>query len=324
MHVTSPDGGPDLVDAARAAVLAASRLPLPGSGSGGTARRWQGLADVAAQDLSLARLVEGHVDALAILAELGGPRPGAGDLLGVWAARPEQLTAARSGGGWVLDGHKPFCSGSTALDAALVTATTPDGVRLFLVPGAAGRPDPSSWQPLGMEATRSETLHFAGIEVADAATVGGPGAYVDRPGFGHGGCGVAACWWGGATALLGDVRAALRDRAGPLQLAGYATAALAVDGAARALRSAAVDVDAAPRDVDVALRCAATTRIVTATACREVLALAAAHLGTSVLATRPDVAERFTDLTTYLTQFRDESAVDLGARLLDETPERLC
>jgi alkylation response protein AidB-like acyl-CoA dehydrogenase len=322
MHVTSPDGGPDLVAVARAAVSDASRLPLPGSGA--TVRRWQGLADVAAHDLSLARLVEGHVDALAILAELGGPRPDDGDLLGVWAARPEQLIATRSGGGWVLEGDKPFCSGSTGLDAALVTATTPDGVRLFLVPGAAGRPDPSSWQPLGMAATRSETLDFAGVEVTDAAAVGGLGAYVDRPGFGHGGCGVAACWWGGATALLGDVRDALRGRAGPLQIAGFATVALAVDGAARALRSAAAEVDAAPHDVEVALRCAATTRLVTALACRDVLALAAAHLGTSVLATRPDVAGRLADLTTYLTQFRDESAVDLGARLLDEAPERLC
>ena len=69
---------------------------------------------------------------------------------------------------------------------------------------------------------------------------------------------------------------------------------------------------------------AATCRFVAASAGRNVLAVAAAHLGTSVLGTRPDVARAIDDLTTYLTQYHDDTAVDLGARLLDEEPERLC
>ena len=44
------------------------QLPLPGAGH--TLQRWQALADVAAYDLSLAKLFEGHTDALAILREL--------------------------------------------------------------------------------------------------------------------------------------------------------------------------------------------------------------------------------------------------------------
>ena len=52
-------------------------LPLPGSG--GTRLRWLCFADLARQDLSLARIAEGHADGMAILAELGradvaGPR----------------------------------------------------------------------------------------------------------------------------------------------------------------------------------------------------------------------------------------------------------
>jgi len=55
-------------------------LPLPAAGA--TWARWQALAELAAEDLSLARLAEAHTDAIAILAELGAAaapvaRPGA-------------------------------------------------------------------------------------------------------------------------------------------------------------------------------------------------------------------------------------------------------
>ena len=61
------------------------RLPLPGRGA--TRVRWQALAEVAEHDLSLAKLYEGHTDALAILAELGLPDEArSGDTWGVWAS----------------------------------------------------------------------------------------------------------------------------------------------------------------------------------------------------------------------------------------------
>ena len=53
------------------------RLNLPRPGGGRTRERWAALADLAEEDLSLARLAEGHADALAILAELGAAELGA-------------------------------------------------------------------------------------------------------------------------------------------------------------------------------------------------------------------------------------------------------
>ena len=53
--------------------------------------------------------------------------------------------------------------------------------------------------------------------------MGADGAYLDRPGFWHGGAGIAACWHGGAVALaqfargLEDVELAQRERR-PLRL----------------------------------------------------------------------------------------------------------
>ena len=48
---------------------------------------------------------------------------------GVWAARSGNggVTAAPVAGGWILEGRKPFCSGSGVLDRALITARHPTG-----------------------------------------------------------------------------------------------------------------------------------------------------------------------------------------------------
>src|SRR6202042_1089969 len=93
------------------AAVESGRLDLPLPGSGRTRERWARLADLAAEDLSLARLGEGHADAVAILAELGGPPPEPGSRWGVWAANPPgpNVTASRGGDGWLLDGTKEYC-----------------------------------------------------------------------------------------------------------------------------------------------------------------------------------------------------------------------
>ncbi|MGJ6967212.1 hypothetical protein ACSDR0_35375 [Streptosporangium sp. G11] len=63
--------------------MESGRLDLPLPGGGGTRRRWEALSSLARRDLSLARLCEGHADALAILAELAGPAPATGSRWGV-------------------------------------------------------------------------------------------------------------------------------------------------------------------------------------------------------------------------------------------------
>jgi hypothetical protein len=80
-------------------------LPLPGSGR--TRERWAVLAELAEAVLSLARLAEGHTDAVAILAELGAPPIRPGSRWGIWAAQPPGpgLAASQSGSGWRVDGE---------------------------------------------------------------------------------------------------------------------------------------------------------------------------------------------------------------------------
>jgi alkylation response protein AidB-like acyl-CoA dehydrogenase len=303
-----------VIEKVRAARSELDQLPLPGSGA--TLDRWRALARLGREDLSVARLAEGHVDARAILHELGHPVPVG--LLGVWAAQPDRLRAEPVDDGWSLRGEKAWCSGSLALDHALLTATAPDGPRLFVVDPGELAVVPGSWTPMGMEATRSETLVFDGTLVGADDAVSGPAAYVERPGFGHGGCGVAAVWWGGADAVVDALRQAARtadDLLGPL---GEATAAL--EGAWALLATAAAEIDAHPDDRARADRLALVVRLAVERDARHALDLTTRALGASALCHRPQHAARVADLTVYLSQLNPaRSAVALGRTVIGGT-----
>jgi hypothetical protein len=97
-EIEQPLAAPSAVRVAAAFIDAveSGRLDLPLPGSGRTGERWAVLADLAEEDLSLARLAEGHADALAILTELGAAPP-AGRRWGVWA-RPARGADRPPGG----------------------------------------------------------------------------------------------------------------------------------------------------------------------------------------------------------------------------------
>src|ERR1700712_3426282 len=63
------DAGESIEAGLKLAMGLGARLPLPGSGQ--TARRWDILAAIAQADVTPARILEAHSDALAILAEAG-------------------------------------------------------------------------------------------------------------------------------------------------------------------------------------------------------------------------------------------------------------
>jgi alkylation response protein AidB-like acyl-CoA dehydrogenase len=228
----------------------AAQLPLPGEGD--TWARFEALSKWATQDLSLGRLVEGHVDAVAILAEAGMKPAEPGATYGVWAARSSRggTTARLESDGWHLTGTKPFCSGSGLLERALVTADTADGYRLFDIDVTqqviAVHPD--SWQAVGMADSQSETLDFGGPAVPLHDAVGGPGFYLERPGFWSGAIGVAACWYGGAAGSAEHLGCTLDLHSSELVLADFGHAVAHVASMRHVLKDAAAEIDADPTD----------------------------------------------------------------------------
>jgi hypothetical protein len=302
------------------AAVNSGRLDLPLPGSGATRQRWAAFADLAGDDLSLGRLAEGHADAVAILAELGGPPPERGSRWGVWAANPPgpNVTAARRESSWLLHGAKQYCSGARTCTNVLVTAAADDGARLFAVATDRLEPNPDSWPATGMAG--SDTLHV-GFPGVSAIPVGPPGAYTNRPGFSHGGVGVAACWYGGARgvarALLG---AASKRDVGPHALAHLGAVDLGLRTAWAALSQAADEIDTDPGDErgEGGLR-ALRVRALTEAVATDVLTRTGRALGAGPLGHDEAHSRAVADLTVYLRQHHAER--DL-ARLGELVAER--
>jgi alkylation response protein AidB-like acyl-CoA dehydrogenase len=293
--------------AAFTATVDSGRLDLPLPGSGRTRERWARLADLAAEDLSLVRLGEGHADAVAILAELSGPVPEPGSRWGVWAAQPpgRGLTATHTARGWRLTGIKQYCSGARICTHALVTAAAPDGTRLFAVATDGLAPVPGSWPATGMAGSDTLNVDFDDVP---AEPVGPPGGYTDRPGFTHGGVGVAACWYGGARAVADTLLAAARRRdVGPHALAHLGAADIALTSARAALDRAADEIDADPCDLDgTGAARALRVRAQVEAAAAEVMTRVGRALGAGPLGHDEAHARRVADLTVYLRQHHAE------------------
>ncbi|MEO7854850.1 MAG: acyl-CoA dehydrogenase [Rubrivivax sp.] len=309
-------------------------LPLPGSGE--TLLRWQCLAEVAAFDLSLAKLYEGHTDALAILDELGcGDQHARGRAWGVWAAEAPQartLIAARADGTHALQQRKAWCSGADVLTHGLATAWHGDGRGPQLVcidmqqqgAGEAIHVDRSNWRAVGMAHSGSFDLTFDDVPVD---VVGGVGDYLTRPGFWHGGAGLAACWYGAAQSLADELRraaTAASETQRPehaLRCVALGKIDLGLTRCAALLRDTAARIDAHPlADARVpALR----VRLAAERCAVQVLDEAGRALGAGPLCRDRSIARRFADMPVFIRQCHGErDFLALGTAIAQQSFER--
>ncbi|MBC7444325.1 MAG: acyl-CoA dehydrogenase [Polaromonas sp.] len=304
-------------------LVATGQADLPAPGSGRTLERWQALARVGSQDLSLAKLFEGHTDALAIMRELGAPPVPPGSSWGMWAAEPpdakvvflpigndaEKSDADDGAHGIWLEGRKAWCSGARSVSHGLLTVWSRDGSGPFLASVAMRQPgvqvSKEVWPAIGMAASASVDVVFSS---ARAQLIGQAGAYLERPGFWHGGAGIAACWLGGAHSLAHALWQAtsqggqsdkplLRHIAlGKVDLALQHTAAL--------LREAAAWIDAHPAADASAL--ALRVRLSAEASAELVLTQTGRALGASPFCKDARFARMACDLPVYLRQSHAE------------------
>lgn len=171
---------------------------------GHTLQRWQVLAQVAACDLNLVKFFESHLDALAILAELGIDEV-EGGLWAVWAAEGGDAPLRFDGN--TCHGQKLWCSGAAFVDHGLVSFRDENHLsQLLIVPMNQSQITltQGDWYAVGMPYTATATVTFAGAnakQVPPKHIALDKSAYLDRPGFWQGAAGVAACWYGAAAQL---------------------------------------------------------------------------------------------------------------------------
>ncbi len=301
-------------------------LPLPGQGD--TLARWQRLALVASHDLSLAKLYEGHTDALAILAELKAPIAKQGRLWAVWGADPVEARVAVTpllDGARLehlcdvrLNGVKAWCSGAEGLDNALLTVRDNTGA-LYLAAIDLSHEginiNASGWKAVGMSGSASVDVEFKNVP---GKLVGRAGAYLDRPGFWYGGAGVAACWYGAAAALGQCMRGGMARASDPHFMAHLGAVDVALQGARATLHEVARSLDAAPGKC--ALPMALQVRLQVEKAATEVIAHAGRALGARPFCRDARFARLMADLPVFIRQSHAERDLAfLGNRVLEDT-----
>lgn len=309
------------------------RLPFPGAGIGSTLARWQALAAVGGHDLALAKLYEGHTDAIAILTEAGIVADDG--LWGTWCAEaPAARLALRgdsagAGAGFRVSGRKAWCSGAADVTHALVScwddAGAPCLAAVAMDQGGVSVTD-QGWHAVGMAGSRSVDVVFDG---ARATPVGPANFYVSRPGFWHGGAGVAACWFGAARALGAALHASLSQRLAAGQpvdvhrLAQLGEVDVALQSTAALLRTAAAQIDDLKLDkaaqADGFAR-AMRVRLAVEQCAGIVLAAVGRALGAGPLCKDERLARLFADLPVFLRQSHAERDLEgLGRAVAGET-----
>ncbi|SAL56476.1 hypothetical protein AWB74_02579 [Caballeronia arvi] len=310
-------------DAGRAlrALIDASldRLPLPGEGR--TVERWRALGVVAAFDLSLVKLYEGHTDALAILAELGYAQPQDGSAWAVWAAEPPNARLSALGDPEaqtvLLHGTKSWCSGAASVTHALVTAWNERNEPVLAAVDLRERGvniTGTGWQAVGMRASASVDVRF---ERVSARLIGSPRAYLERPGFWHGGAGIAACWFGAAAGIATFVARDAKHRAGPHKLAHLGSIDTTLCATAALLRETAAFIDREP--AADAMAPAMRARLAAEHAAAFVVEHAGRALGAGPLCRDAHFAQLMADLPVFIRQShaeRDEAS--LAERVIEE------
>lgn len=304
---------PELLQALRAEQL--DLLPLPGHGR--TLERWRALARVAGCDLGLAKLYEGHTDALAVLAECGAAQHAHDGIWGMWAAEPPDARAhivARHGERVQLQGRKAWCSGALQIDRALLTAWENDQPQLVAIELShpSQRIQAEQWQAVGMASTASVTVEF---DNSPGLAIGTPGQYLSRPGFWQGGAGIAACWYGAAEALAGYLREHCnKPRPDPHADAHLGAVDAALYGARAALRECAAWIDQHPQD-DASFE-VRRTRAQIEQAVEQVIQHVGRALGATPFCRSSHFARLSADLPVYLRQSHAErDLAELGQQV---------
>ena len=321
-----PDAPPDLDNAQQVACDLGPWVPLPMQGD--TLTLWESLASLGAVDLTVARVAEPHLDALAILREARrhgqvrdedwqarSPDWSAARLWQVYAAEGgERVVATETAGAWTLTGTKPWCSLADRATHALVTAWVDDDERgLFAIdlahanvspPESAETGQSAAWAARGLEQVRSTPVAF---DRAPVTPICQPQWYLTRPGFSWGGTGVAAIWFGASVGLARTLRAAAEQR-DPDQIALLHLGA--VDTALARARASLVEAAAVADDPDTepgeAVLITMRARQVVVDTAEEILQRVGHALGPAPLTGDEDHARRVADLTVYLRQHHAE------------------
>jgi alkylation response protein AidB-like acyl-CoA dehydrogenase len=305
-----------------------SHLPLPGSGQ--TLLRWHILSTIAQHDVSLAKCVESHTHALAVMTELGyllAPKQSA---WGVWCTEgPENVVTLTSSGDRlqsgdtvILQGCKQWCSGAPYLTHALISCHDQHGKRFITavdLDQVGITITLANQAAVGMSNTAASDVTLAQVH---GTIVGNDDDYLLRPGFWYRGAGVAACWYGALAGLSHYVFEAAKKQPSDYQLVHLAALDVYLSQCQSLLRDTASHIDQQPFKPNLIE--IYRTRLAIENAIEHCLPRISRALGVEPLFTDNKLAKLMADLPVFLRQSRAEHDQECHAtRLLEKNMEEL-
>jgi alkylation response protein AidB-like acyl-CoA dehydrogenase len=277
-------------------------------------------------NLAVARLYEAHVNALQLAFRYGTDEmkqrcardAAANQLFALWVTDPAGggVRLQASGGAFVLAGAKAFCSGAGAASRALITAATPSGIQMLIVPLEQARVIPSNIKLAGMRAAVTGSVDFTGMNVSRADFLGAEGDYLREPVFSAGAWRGSAGAVGGLTALVRLHRAEMLDRrrdADPHQRARFGQLLMAHETARLWLRRAArrACLEDGPAAEIVAY--VNLARLAIEAACLDAVRLTQRSLGLGAFIAGHSAERICRDLAVYLRQPAPDETLDKAA-----------
>lgn len=288
------------------------------------------LVAIAEVNLPVARLYEGHVNALRLVRTLADAttcrqvrhQSDEGMLFGVWGAEGARPLAMN---GPFLSGGKRFASGMGTVSRAVVTVGEEAAVRLALLDVSdVQRHQPQTWRKTGMQATVSGDFDATGLPLLDLLWIGEPGQYMQEPGFIGGVWRIAAVQIGGTLGLLraaADHLAALGRLGAEAQVARLAPVLTRALAAANFTRCAAICAEGleGERDPERAASLSAQARLLTEEIGQDAIAVTERAVGLPHFDMDAPTGRISRDLATYMRQAaRDPLLQRSGAWMLGQ------
>ncbi|MEX0604394.1 MAG: hypothetical protein WD623_01935 [Marinobacter sp.] len=293
---------------------------VPPMGEGHSITRLRFLTMVARRDLSLARLIEGHLDATQILREAQKPADST-KLYAIWASGGPSDSTVITGEPAVakLNGSKSFCSGSDIVDRALLYVYESNQLIDVDMRTAAARNylqfEEGQWKSAAFSETHTWTVAFDDLPITPDNHVGGYKWYFDRPGFCLGALAPAACWAGGAMGLVDAVRdRTLKDGHARAHLGAMVTSGCSMQSL---LKWGAEQIDADPDNTSGSMfPTALVIRHHIERNCTDILDRFGRTLGPRPFVFETDNARRIAELNVYIRQCHAERDLEeLGSYL---------
>ena len=291
------------------------------------------IRQLGAADLSMARLIEGHLNAVALVCRYGtvaqigdmAKSAAAGALAAVWAADDAcGLHVVSDGAEKRLQGRKVLASGAGFVTRPLIAARAKDGQLLLLLNLAPGyKFDLSEWQALGMKSTATGSVDFTGHHISKAEIVGKPGDYMRQPHFSGGAWRFCAAHLGATERLVELFRAHLTQSGrgnDPYQLQRLAVCTTSAKTARFWVEEAAKRLGVEDSDPQEVAAFANLTRNVTERSALDVMQLVQRGVGLRAFVRPHDIERICRDLATYLRQPAPDHAMIDGARTILNSP----